>query len=378
MATLQAWPGRGFWQGQTSARISPGDITAMAQTMSQTPQPRLFSSLVAHFATFDAAHGWAVNLFVVVSLGVIGAVMMFAGPRLLRYGLSFGILLCIADWVLIEDFGFFGGVGTDPNSMIPMCIIYVAGYLALVRPTAVGTEIVALRPEATRGGFVDRLVANPGYAFRALAACGAVAVTLLGAAPMAIASTNPNADPIVAQAVDGLPVATDAPAPAFSLVDQHGRSVSLLGLRHKVIALTFLDPVCVSDCPLIAQELRRADLLLGSDAQRVVLVAVVINPLYRSSTYTTAFDAEEGLDRLPNWFYLTGSLTQLEAVWQSYGIEVAVSSGGAMIAHNDLAYVIGTNGKMRYILNTDPGPGTSTTRSAISVTFADTIRAVLP
>ena len=42
-------------------------------------------------------------------------------------------MLCLADWVLVEDFGFFGGLGTDPNSMIPLALLGVAGYLALTR-----------------------------------------------------------------------------------------------------------------------------------------------------------------------------------------------------------------------------------------------------
>ena len=82
----------------------------------------------------------------------------------------------------------------------------------------------------------------------------AVGVTLLGAAPMAVASTNPNADPIVSQAIDGTPNAVDYAAPPFVLVNQRGRLVSLENLRGKAVALTFLDPVCVSDCPIIAQE----------------------------------------------------------------------------------------------------------------------------
>ena len=45
-------------------------------------------------------------------------------------------VLCIADWVLIEDFGFWGGVGTDPNSMLPFLFVVTGGYLAVTRPAA--------------------------------------------------------------------------------------------------------------------------------------------------------------------------------------------------------------------------------------------------
>jgi cytochrome oxidase Cu insertion factor (SCO1/SenC/PrrC family) len=140
----------------------------------------------------------------------------------------------------------------------------------------------------------------------------AVAIIVLGAAPMALAQANPNADPIIAQAIDGSSAALNYTAPAFTLTDQDGRRVSLASLRGKVILLTFLDPVCTSDCPLIAQEFRQADQVLGSKARNVELVAIAANPLYYSVSYTRAFDVEERLTTVPNWLYLTGSLPPLQ------------------------------------------------------------------
>ena len=75
MALLQAWPGRGFWSGQTRAG-GVGTLTGMVQQMAQTPQPRALSSWVTSFESFDAAHGWGVNLFVVIALAVIGAAFL--------------------------------------------------------------------------------------------------------------------------------------------------------------------------------------------------------------------------------------------------------------------------------------------------------------
>ena len=64
-------------------------------------------------------------------------------------------------------------------------------------------------------------------------------------------------------------------ATQFHLVDQRGDPVSLSSLHGRVVALTFLDPVCTSDCPLIAQELRLTDQMLGTSAGPVEMVAVV-------------------------------------------------------------------------------------------------------
>lgn len=376
MAVLQAWPGRGFWQGHIAHSATPGTLTGMVRQMAQTPQPGFLSSWLSSFAAFDSAHGWAVNLFLVVSLAAIGLLFVSGQPRLARVGVVAGVVLCLADWVLIEDLGFLGGVGTDPNSMIPMALIFVGGYLAMTKVPHAEVAITADEAAEPRRSWAERVMTSPGYSFRALAALGAIAIVLVGAIPMASASTNPNADPIVAQAVDGTPNLVDTPAPPFQLVDQRGKVVSLHGLRGKTIVLSFLDPVCVSDCPIIAQELRRADGLLGGAQSHVEFVAVNLNPLYTAPQYLVAFDRQESLDQLENWLYLTGPTAQLRRVWTSFGVFADYSPAGAMIAHSDVAYVIDAAGHTRVILNTDPGPGTATTESSLSATIANQVETV--
>ena len=240
-----------------------------------------------------------------------------------------GIVLCLATWVLVQDLGFLGGLGTDPNSMIPLILLFSAGYLALV---------AAPQEEALPG-------TGAAARWRPVAVAGAVAVMVIGAAPMAAASVNRTADPIVAQALAGSSGQFDTAAPDFTLTSQDGHQVSLASLRGKVVLLTFLDPVCTTDCPLIAQEMRSADAMLGGRAAGTELVAVVANPTYLSTAYTRAFTAQEHLGEVPNWLFLTGSLSQLGRVWHHYGIEVENLPAGAMAAHNDLAFVIDAAGR---------------------------------
>ena len=73
MAVLQAWPGRGFWQGTSHGQ--PGTLTGMVQNMAGTSQPHFLSALVTGFGGFVAAHGFAVNLAAVIALAVIGAAL---------------------------------------------------------------------------------------------------------------------------------------------------------------------------------------------------------------------------------------------------------------------------------------------------------------
>ena len=159
--------------------------------------------------------------------------------------------------------------------------------------------------------------------FRTVAAVGALGLIIFGAAPMAAAQASPNADPILAEAIAGSSAPLNFPAKGFQLTDQHGRTVSLASLRGKVVLLTFLDPVCTSDCPLIAQEFRAAGQLLGADSRKVELVAIVANPIYHQVADVQAFDRQEYLNQVPNWLYLTGSVPQLQQVWKNYGIAAA-------------------------------------------------------
>ncbi|MGD0392798.1 MAG: SCO family protein [Acidimicrobiales bacterium] len=376
MGVLQAWPGRGSWSGQAHPGATSGTLTAMVTQMSQVSQPSVFSSWLRSFGSFDGAHGWAVNLVVVAALVGIGACFVSGRVRLLRIGVVAGVVLCLADWILIQDFGFLGGVGTDPNSMIPMALVFGAGYLAVVRvPVRAEAPMPSEVPvTAAPTGYLGRL--SPSYLLRALAAIGAVGIVLLGTAPMALAAVNPNADPIVTEATDGTPNVVDIPAPPFKLTDQAGHSVSLGSLAGRTVVLTFLDPVCTSDCPLIAQELRKTDQMLGSRASGVDLVAVATNPLYDTTALTTAFDKQEGLDHLANWIYLTGPLTQLHKVWNDYGVQVAVAPAGAMIAHTDIVYIIDRTGHTRVILNSDPGDGSPSSASSFSALLAGQVRTV--
>ena len=114
--------------------------------------------MVNAFTGFDEAHGFAVNLFAVVALAVIGAAFLTGRRRLARPALIAFTVLCLADWVLIEDLGFFGGLGTDPNSMIPFALLAASGYLALAPATApAAPNRPRPGPAAPAAGWRDRV-----------------------------------------------------------------------------------------------------------------------------------------------------------------------------------------------------------------------------
>lgn len=367
MAILQAWPGRGFWSAHGNA------LSAMATTMAETPQPHALARLLGDFASFNTQHAALVNGFVVCALAAIGLALLSTRPRVLRTALAGAVILCLADWVLVEDFGVLGGIGTDPNSAIPTLILLLAGYLALTRCGAPSTA----RPHAQSAG--GRLLFGLRGTRATAALLSACAMTALGVVPLTIAAAEPNATTLLAQSIDGpaTPVPGQLRPPEARLVDQYGAPITLGRLHGKVVLMTYLDPVCTSDCPTIAQEFKQADGLLGSQARDVELVAINANPIYRSPRVLRTFDHQERLEGLPNWLYLTGQPAQLKKIWNAFEVGVSVPGGGAMVVHADGAAILDQQGRLRWLANLDPGPATSSTRSSFAVTLANAARQVL-
>jgi len=93
-------------------------------------------------------------------------------------------------------------------------------------------------------------------------------------------------------------------------------------------------------------------------------------------SYTNAFDQQEGLTDLPNWYFLTGPVAALQRAWDSYGVQVQTVANGAMVAHSDLAFVIDANGRERDALLDEPGP-TQVTASSFSSLLSSRIQQAL-
>jgi cytochrome oxidase Cu insertion factor (SCO1/SenC/PrrC family) len=382
MAVLQAWPGRGFWQGISHGRL--GTLSGMTLSMAVTPQPGFLSGWLSGFAALDEAHGFAVNLLAVAVLAVAAAAFLSGRPRLIRPGLIGFIVVCAAVWVLIQDLGFFGGVGTDPNSMIPFILLATAGYLALARPPVPAAPVPAAAVPASRSAWRSRI--RPAALYqqavharpRSLVALGGAGLLVLGAVPLAVAQASANADPFLAQSVAGSPAAAGYPAPGFALTDQHGQTVTLASLRGKMVLLSFLDPACAPGCPPVGQELRQAAELLGGRTQHLELVGIVLSRARRSVTDLRAFDRRAGLSRLPDWLVLTGTPARLQQVWQEYGITARPLAAGTTAPDSDEAYVIDRAGRVAQKYRTGPGPGTAAMTSSFAVLLADAARQALP
>jgi hypothetical protein len=156
-AILEAWPGRGFWQRTRHGR--PDSVAASVGAMAAGKQPAALHRLVRDASSFVAGHGFAVNLTAVIVLAVIGGCLLTGRAALARPAAVAAIALCAIDWVFVQDLGFLGGLGTDPNSMVPQGLLLTAGLLAMSAARA--AVVVDGRPVDQASAKVEPTVRAP-------------------------------------------------------------------------------------------------------------------------------------------------------------------------------------------------------------------------
>lgn len=143
-------------------------------------------------------------------------------------------------------------------------------------------------------------------------------------------------------------------APDFTLTDGlTGAAVTLSSFRGNVVALAFLYTRCPDVCPLTAELFRRAQVELGAVAEKVVFVAVSVDPDNDTPRNVQEFSSAHRLDR--NWHFLIGQRAQLAAVWSAYGIRAVPDEGKPTVTHTDAIFLIDAKGRERVLLRTSAG-----------------------
>ena len=140
------------------------------------------------------------------------------------------------------------------------------------------------------------------------------------------ATTLPTDNPLPATLASlmGLTLLHGHLAPRVTLVDQHGKRVSLSAFRNKSVLLTFLDAGCTGICPIESAELRAAERDLGAKSADVEVLVVNLDEAHGSVADMARLARLTGLGGLPTFHALTGSLAALRAVWAAYGVQVQV------------------------------------------------------
>jgi cytochrome oxidase Cu insertion factor (SCO1/SenC/PrrC family) len=328
-AGLQALPWEGSWAAD--------GLSEPFRSGAGMDQPRLLRRPIATMATWSLSHPAIVNGVLIVLLLCVG-VGLCASAR--SEFLLAGLVLCAATWWLGQDFGVLGGTGTDPNAALPLGLLLAAAWpgwslSSAQQPQADPVSSVwARRPRGLREPL--------GVAVAALGVGAVLAAPLL---VTGLLLGPADATAVAADSNGGVVALAGRPAPAFTLTDQNGLRLSMDGLRGKLTLLTFLDPVCSDECPVIANQLAIANAEIGSLSERVEFIAIDTNPVFHNVADVAAFTSSHGLDDMPNWHFLAGSVEKLRDVLASYGMAVAVPTVG-MIEHSEGIYFISADGNV--------------------------------
>jgi cytochrome oxidase Cu insertion factor (SCO1/SenC/PrrC family) len=196
------------------------------------------------------------------------------------------------------------------------------------------------------GVLVEHLIGNDGVSAVITTPPTTLAGTALTAPPTPAA---PSAPPISAspEAFIGLAHLAGTPAAPLSLQSPDGQPWTLAPAAGKITVLTFLNAECNDICPVLAKEITEADQLLGPRHTSVDFVVVNSDPLETSLSPTPPALAQTGLADLGNVTFLNGPLTDLNRVWSSFGVTVAIDNTTRVVTHTDIMYFIDPTGRLQ-------------------------------
>jgi protein SCO1 len=140
----------------------------------------------------------------------------------------------------------------------------------------------------------------------------------------------------------------DVAAPGFSLTDQFGKQISLSQFKGKPVVVTFMYTHCPTVCPLIAEKLHTVMQGMGSDAQKVGILAVSVDP--KGDTLAAAMNFSQQHRMTNYWHFLIGTQNQLSPVWTAYAIDAQKVSASTSM-HTSVLYLIDKTGHERVLLD---------------------------
>src|SRR5664280_230797 len=330
-AVLQFLPSRDFWKGGNA-----NALTAMAKSMTEMPQPHPLAWIVTRFGDVAGNLGGGINIIVIIWLLVCAGGLWFASEQGLRWPTRTFVIGCLIVWVVVQDVPFWGGLATDVNSMLPLAVMAWCASPARA-------SVAPLR---------RHLPVEMRSSSGAVLASFASAMVLFAALSMGWA-TVASAESTLYLAQNGPAAAVDTVAPSFTLTDQHDVTYSLGEHSGRYTLLTFLDPECWTDCPLLAAQLKqvRAELSPGA---KIDIVAVAADPYHEKLANLNHFITLHSLSGVKNFYFVTGKLASVQKVWHSFGIGVTMTPTTKMSIHSDYMFIINPRGRLKWIVPDEP------------------------
>jgi protein SCO1 len=102
--------------------------------------------------------------------------------------------------------------------------------------------------------------------------------------------------------------------PDITLVDQHGRNVSLASLKGKPVLFNFIYTKCPGPCLLLTSQMKQIANRLGPKlGTEVRIVSITVDPEHDHPEQLRAYASAQGAD-VNGWLFLTGTPRQIDDV----------------------------------------------------------------
>ena len=169
----------------------------------------------------------------------------------------------------------------------------------------------------------------------------ALAATGIAAATLALGACGGSSSDSPSPSFAGLRAKPAKPAPPLALDDSLGHRVNIDSYRGKAVLVLFIYTHCPDICPLMVGHLHAAQQELGSEASKMQIIAVSVDPRGDTPKTVKAFlRAHQMTGRME---YLIGSRPQLERTWAAWGIGAKVSKKNPDLVEHS-AEVVGVSG----------------------------------
>jgi protein SCO1 len=142
------------------------------------------------------------------------------------------------------------------------------------------------------------------------------------------------------------PLPKIAPAPGFTLTSQDGAPVSLVGLRGKVVAVTFIFTHCTATCPVLTPMMSLVQDRLGGDfGSNIVFASITVDPEHDTPEMLKLYAQMYGVD-VAGWSFLTGPPAAIADLTRRYGVFAAKDANGD-VEHSFLTSIVDRRGILR-------------------------------
>jgi protein SCO1 len=137
-----------------------------------------------------------------------------------------------------------------------------------------------------------------------------------------------------------------ASLPNVSVIDDHGRPVSLGSLKGKVVLLDFIHVGCPGVCATLVSKFGEvADILKPELGSKVVLLSVTNDPEHDRPDQLLALARSSDAD-LDGWLFVTGKTTDVDRVIKAFGVNNERMPDGSP-AHITQVFLLGTDGQKK-------------------------------